>query len=104
MLAPLTAAGEQLAQAMVVAIRVRPQLSNQADQGLSQSKRRQRVRLQLSKEEVFPLDLTLNQAQPQHRLPHLGLDVEAAANNLKKNRKNKLKSRLRKLKTQNQRC
>ena len=95
MLAPLTAAGEQLAQAMVVAIRVRPQLSNQADQGLRPSKRRQRVRLQLSKEEVFPLDLTLNQAQ--HRLPHLGLDAEAAANNLKKNRKNKLKSRLRKL-------
>ena len=81
---PLTAAVEPLGQTSVAATRALPQLNNQVVLGLSsQSKRRPRARLQLSKEEGPLLDLILSLRSLQQH-PHLGLEAEAAANKLKK--------------------
>lgn len=78
MLAQLTAAVEQLDQALEEEIRAQPQLKIQVEQGLN-LKRRQKVRLQHSKEEEFHLDLISSLVHLQHRHNPLGLDAEAAA-------------------------
>ena len=98
MRALLIAAVEPLDQHMEVEIRVRPQPNNQVVLGpSSRSKRRQRARLQLSKEEEFPSDLILNPHLPQQHRLHLGLDAEAAANQRKRRKRRQRRRRLRRL-------
>ena len=93
----LTAAEELSGQHSEAETRAQQQPNNQVDLGLNQ-KRRQRVRLPLSKEEESHLDLISN--QPHRRHPLLGLDAEAAASSLKRNKKKQ--NQLKKLRIQNQ--